>query len=825
LRRFLRRFMQVSLRWLRRYADLPAEPERIAAYLTSLGLEVEGVETVGGTSLTLDKIVVGHVLTCEQHPDADRLRCTTVDIGADEPLNIVCGAPNVATGQKVIVATVGSLVMDREGKTFSIKQSKIRGAASEGMICALDELGLGNDHSGIHLVDPELPVGLPAADILLQDTDTVFHIGLTPNRSDAMCHLGVVRDLAAAFKVRENAQLVLRQPDTSAFAVPATASHKIQIEINAADRCSRYFGVVIDQIKVCQSPTWLANLLRAAGVRPINNVVDATNFVMLELGQPLHAFDLGAIGGSGTVKVQTLPAKTAFTTLDGTEIELHEEDLMICNDRNEPMCIAGVYGGQSSGVSDQTTAIFLESALFNPISTRRSSRRHQFFTDAASRFEKGVDPQITRQALERCALLIAELAGGVVASQVASYVPNAVERTKVHFDWNAFNRFVGAEIPQEKVCEVLKSLDMTIESETAEALTLLIPTDKPDVTRPADVIEEILRVYGFDNVPMSGTIKFSMGQDRLPAADPALQATRLLNALGFHEAMSLSLADVRHFENDDAYPTESLVKIHNTANKNLDIMRPSMLHGLLDALSYNLNRKQHSVRLFEFGRIYHRLETGSYREDEKLAILLAGPRGETHWLQSQPGQTDYYDLSSVAQALLQKLGMPTLQTTTDLSHPHLSEALHFKLGQQLVGVIGKVSTSVAKRFDIKVGTYYAEFDWSILRKMSTQNKTKCTEITRFPVVERDLAIVLKKDTKFAELERVVRKAGQPLLRSVSLFDVFRDEARLGADAKSYALHFRFESLDRTLTDADLEAAMQRIIKSLEQQMQAVVRST
>lgn len=807
--------MKVSLNWLREYLDLDLTPEAIGQVLTGTGLEVEGMDKVESVPGGLEGVVVGHVVACGPHPNADRLSLTRVDIGAGEPVSIVCGAPNVAEGQYVPVATVGTTLYPTGGEAFTIKKGKIRGEVSEGMICAEDELGLGTDHDGIIVFDRAYAPGTPVADVYELETDYVYEIGLTPNRSDATNHLGVAFDLAAALSVEEDRTILLRQPDVSAFAAgtdPAPA-----IEVADPRDAPRYAGLVIEGLKVTTSPDWLRARLNAVGVRPINNVVDVTNYVLHELGQPLHAFDLDQIPGQ-SIRVRKLPAGTVFRSLDGQERTLSDDDLMICDAHGNPLCLAGVFGGATSGVSEKTTRIFLESAHFGAGTVRRSSMRHQLRTDAARIFEKGSDPNVVVYALKRAALLLQELAGGRVSSRIADLYPTPIEPLRVAVRYRRIDDLIGVGLGRDTVHHILGSMNMDIVEETAEGFTVAVPTNKVDVTREVDVIEEILRVYGFNKIPEPATITTAM----VVAPRPDPNALRelvgdLLAANGYLETMGLSLSERRYFPD-----RQDLVAINNTSNAHLDVLRPDLLHSALDAVRHNHNFSQRDLRLFEFGRGYRQAE-GGYHETSLLSLTLTGRRTAESW---HPGagaeNVGFYTLKAAVELVLRRLGVDNYRTA-EAPQDTYAYGMRYHKGPLVLVDFGEVAGAVLSATGVKSPVHFAQFHWDNVLRVLPRKPVQVVTPGKYPTVRRDLALVVNSDVSFADIDRLAGKAAKGILREINLFDVYRNADQLGAGRKSYAVSFLFASDERTLQDKEVDKVMGKIEETLTRQLGAEVR--
>ena len=821
--------MKVSLNWIRVLLDLHKTPHEIADILTALGLEVEGLETVKPSLVDLDKVRSGLVLSCERIPETDHLSATTVDVGDGVIRSIVCGAPNVAAGQKVFVALPGANVFSKDGELFTIGERKVKGIPSQGMICAVDELGVGSDHSGILVLPPDTALGISAADWYEQAPDTIIEIGLTPNRADATNHAGVARDLAAYLRVQEGAVAPLHLPDVSAFPAPKTQV-PITVEVLDPVACPRYTGVSITGIQVAESPEWLKNRLLALGQRPINNVVDVTNFVRMELGQPLHAFDIAAIGGH-KIQVNTLPEGTIFKALDDTERKLFAEDLMICDGNAQPMCMGGVFGGADSGVKDGTTQVFLESAWFNAKSIRRSMLRHNLRTDAAWSFEKGVDPNGCLYALKRAALLICELTGGEIASEIVDFYPQPVAPARVPVRYQRVNQLIGVDLGADKIKQILTALEIGIEAETADGLTAVIPTNKPDVTREADVVEEVLRVFGLDNVPVPAQFRTSMEVSQRPTPDALRNiAADFLAANGFNECMSLSLSNsANHLGEQALFPVEQdqLVFVHNTANQGLDCMRPTMLFSALDTILRNQNRQNADLRLFELGKTYLRKpnsEEGKARFSEvaRMSVCMSGAYQGESWQPSSKSKVDFYSLKALVQNLLARFGVGGYQETVLQEAPY-QYALKYHRGPQELVTFGAVLPSILKKMDIKNPVFFADFNIDNLFKAVGSNKIQFTELNKYPTVRRDLALVLDQAISFGDIKQLAGKTAKKMLKDINLFDVFEDESKLGAGKKSYAVSFTFEDPEKTLQDKDIDHLMQQLQQAFETKLNAGIR--
>ena len=806
--------MKISYNWLKQFIKIDWKSEETAALLTDLGLEVEIVEKYQSVKGGLEGIVVGHVLTCIQHPDADRLKITTVDLGNGVPVQIVCGASNVAAGQKVPVATIGTTLYDKEGVAFSIKKGKIRGQESHGMICAEDELGLGESHDGIMILDDALLPGTPAATVFKIENDEVFEIGLTPNRADAMSHLGTARDLRAGM-LQSGVNVELITPSVSNFRVDKRTL-KIDIDVKEPKLAPRYCGVTISGIEVKPSPAWLQNRLKAIGLNPKNNIVDVTNYVLHELGQPLHAFDASKINGK--IVVQTLPAGTKFTTLDDVERTLHEEDLMICDEKG-PLCIAGVFGGKKSGVSESTNSIFLESAYFNPISIRKTAKRHQLNTDASFRFERGIDPTITEYALKRAALLIQEVAGGEITSDVMNMYPKKIEDFSVFLNFSKVAKIIGQEIPKDTIKKILVSLDIKVNSVSDAGLGLTIPSYRVDVQREIDVIEEILRVYGYNNINFSKKLNATVSNSPRNE-DYKIQNTiaTQLNSQGFHEMMANSLTTATYATLSDELNVAHNVTMLNPLSADLSTMRQSLLFSGLEAVSYNINRKNADLKLFEFGKTYHNYLAG-YEEKKHLSLFLTGNRNQENWTSVQR-PSDFFLFKGYILGILSRLGLDKAQNTPVTSDV-FSEGLAISIGNETILEFGIVKKSILKHFGIKQEVFYADFDWdTILKKIST--KIKYVEIPKYPEVRRDLALLIDKNITYDSIYNIARQTEKALLKDINLFDVYEGE-NLPEGKKSYALSFTIQDSSKTLTDVQIDKIMSKLQKNFETELGASLR--
>ncbi len=808
--------MKISYNWLKEYLDVDWEPGRVAELLTGLGLEVEGIEKFESVKGGLKGVVAGKVLTCTKHPNADKLSLTTVDTGSGEPVQIVCGAPNVAEGQTVAVATVGTVLYDREGQTFKIKKGKIRGEESHGMICAEDELGLGDSHDGIMVLDEDIKPGTPLREIFTVEEDHIFDIGLTPNRSDAMSHFGVARDLRAGL-IRHHVNLPLISPPVTHFNID---NHLFTVKVEVENRklAPRYMGITIKDMKVAPSPAWLQNRLRSIGLKPINNVVDVTNFVLHELGQPLHAFDASAIKGQ-LIKVKTLPAGTPFVTLDGEERKLHEEDLMICDAHDTPLCIAGVYGGLHSGVSDSTTDMFLESAYFDPVSIRKTSKRHGLHTDASFRFERGVDVNAVDLALKRAASLIVELTGGKISSNIQEFYPEKIEDHQVVLHYDTINKIIPQIIPKEVIKEILISLDIKIISETNTALGLKIPSYRTDVYREADVIEEILRVYGYNNVEYPDQVHFSLVSGDSYDERFRRRISSFLTARGFYEMMSNSLTKEVYLSFDPAVDDANVVRLLNPLSADLSVMRFNMLFSVLESIAYNMNRKQFDLQFFEIGKTYARKGDG-YDETTKLALATTGAYRRASWNHPRESAGFFY-LKGIITALLDSLGINHL-AEHPFEHPHFSEGISLRSGKDEIFRLGIVAPGIAEKFGIKRQVVFAEAVYDTLPALSQHHRPVFREIPKYPEVKRDLALLIDKEVPYSELYAAAFDTEKKLLKEVRLFDVYEGD-KIPAGKKSYALGFILRDDNKTLKDKQIDKVMKRLLQVFENRFGAELR--
>lgn len=808
--------MLISYNWLKQFINLSWEADKTAELLTDLGLEVEGVKEFSSVKGGLKGLVVGEVIECIQHPNADRLKLTKVRVGDEKILQIVCGAPNVAAGQKVPVATIGTVLFDEDDKSFTIKKGKIRGETSEGMICSEVEIGLGSNQDGIMVLDESLEPGTPLAEVFEVENDTVFEIGLTPNRADAMSHWGVARDLKAGLLHRE-IPVKLHTPSTSNFRVDKRTL-KIKIKVENSSLAPRYCGITLSELKVGPSPAWLQNRLKAIGLSPINNVVDATNYVMHDLGQPLHAFDASKIAGNSII-VKTLPSGTKFTTLDGVERELHEEDLMIC-DTVKPLCIAGVYGGLESGVTEETTSIFLESAYFDPVSIRKSAKRHGINSDASFRFERGIDPNITDYALRRAAILIIQLAGGHITSDLMDIYPNKIEDHQVFLHFQRTNKIIGETIPIDTIKKILTSLEMKINNLTETGIGLSIPAYRNDVTREIDIIEEILRVYGYNNIKIGQKINASMATVQ-PGEDYDVQnkISSLLTSRGFYEILNNSLTTPKYNELTSSLNKEEDVKMLNPLSQDLSVMRRSMLFSSLETIAYNRNRKNNNLFLFEFGKTYQKV-SGNYEEDKHLSISITGNREEGNWT-SPAKKSDFFFGKGIVHSVLERLGVRGFTETTSENDIY-SEGIALKINDKILVELGIVKKNICSHFGINSEIFFADFNWDFLLSLISLKNFEVQPIPRFPKVERDFALLLDEHISFKELKDAALEIEKKLLKSVHLFDVYTGK-NLPEGKKSYALNFVFLNPEKTLTDKEIDTIMSKFRSKFETDFGASLR--
>ena len=808
--------MKISYNWLKQFIKIDWSAEKTSELLTDLGLEVEGLETFQSIKGGLKGIKVGHVLTCEQHPNADRLKITTIDIGDKLPLNIVCGAPNVDKGQKVAVATVGTTLYTAEGEAWTIKKGKIRGEESHGMLCAEDELGLGKSHDGIMILDSSLEIGASLADHYNVEEDLVFEIGLTPNRADAMSHYGTARDLMAGMS-QHGINTKLISPSVSGFHID-NRGLKIDINIDNKIKAPRYCGLTISNIVVKESPIWLQNRLKSIGLSPINNIVDATNYVLHDLGQPLHAFDAEKISGK-KINVQTVKTGTKFVTLDGVERILHEEDLMIC-DADKPLCIAGVFGGENSGISENTSSIFLESAYFNPVSIRKTAKRHALNTDASFRFERGIDPNITKYALKRAALLITEIAGGKISSDLIDEYPKKINDSQVFLSFDKTNKLIGQEIPKETIKSILSALEIKVNNITETGLGLTIPAYRNDVQREVDVIEEILRVYGYNNIGITNKLNASISNTS--KFENHIIETIVANQLvgqGFFEIMTNSLTTDKYDSISTQVDAANNVKILNPLSTDLSVMRQSLIFSGLETLAFNINRQQSDLKLFEFGKTYHNVD-GRNDEFNQLSVLITGNKSEKRW-NTEETEVSYFYLKGLITAIFDRLGIKKLKSSP-LSNDIFNEGQQWLVGKRSVVEFGSLKTKTLSAFGISQSVFCANFNWDNLIKVINQNTIKFKEISKYPEVKRDFSLLINEDVTFDNLYKLAKQSENNYLKDVNLFDVYTGD-KLAEGKKSYAISFTLQDNKKTLTDSQIDKIMSKIQKRFESELGAELR--
>jgi len=807
--------MTISYNWLSEYLPVKIETERLSRILTSIGLEVEGIEKYEAIKGGLQGLVIGEVLECIPHPNADKLRLTRVNTGESAPLSIVCGAPNVAVGQKVVVAPVGATIYPLKGEPLTMKIAKIRGEESQGMICAEDEIGLGESHAGILVLPKEAKTGMSAAAWFKPYTDFIIEIGLTPNHMDAMSHLGVARDVCAWLSHQENKDHRPKVPSLAAFKIDQPGT-PVAVSILNTRSCERYSGISLKGVTIKESPKWMQDRLKAIGIRPINNIVDITNYVLHEMGQPLHAFDAAAIKG-GKVIVKNLPEGTPFVTLDEKERKLSAEDLMICNEE-EPMCIAGVFGGLHSGVKDSTRDLFLESAWFNPIDIRKTSFRHGLRTDAAAHFEKGMDISGTVNALKRAAILIRELAGGEIASELVDVYPDPKNKTQVVLKHHYLKKLSGKNYHPDTVKNILHHLGFEIIKEGMDAIHVGVPYHKPDVSLPADVVEEIMRIDGYDHIaiPATITISPSVEADR-PASSWKQRTASWLVGQGFHEILTNSITNSAYYSEEEL---GTAVKMINNLSAELNILRPSLLETGMESIAYNLNRKQPNLQFFEFGKSYSTSGVGQYAEAFHLCLYVTGQTREDSW-KGKGDRSDLYYLKSLCERILAILGLD-LPGWKPLTHPKLSNALSVEVDGQPLLEAGMVSPLLLKQFDARQPVWFADLRWDRLVELATAGKIEFRELPKQLPVERDLAMMVDRNLPFEKVETTIRALGLEKLKELRLFDIFQSD-KLGADKKSLAINFSFLDEEKTLTDKEIEGMVGRIRTALEKEVQAEIR--
>lgn len=820
--------MNISYNWLKEYVNFDLTPEEVAAALTSIGLETGGVEEVETIKGGLEGIVVGEVLTCEPHPNSDHMHVTTVNLGQGEPVQIVCGAPNVAAGQKVIVATLGTKLYDGD-QCFTIKKSKLRGIDSNGMICAEDEIGIGTSHDGIIVLPADAVPGTPAKEYYNIKSEYVLEVDITPNRADACSHYGVARDLYA-YLVQNGHKATLNRPSVEGFVVESN-DLDIKIEVENNEACPRYAGVAIKNVQVKESPEWLKNKLNLIGLRPINNIVDITNYILHAYGQPLHCFDAAKIKGN-SIKVKTVAEGTPFVTLDGVEHKMNEKDLMICN-AEEPMCIAGVFGGLDSGTTETTTDVFIESAYFNPTWVRKTARRQGLSTDSSFRFERGIDPNGTIYALKQAALLIKELAGGVIASDIKDNYPTPIEDFKVELTYKKINDLIGKDIEKETVKSIVSSLEMQIVAETDEALSLQVPAYRVDVQRDCDVIEDILRIYGYNNIEIPTTLKSSLTTKSDVDKSQKLQniISEQLVGCGFNEILNNSLTAAAYYEGLESMPASQSVYLMNPLSNDLNVMRQSLLFGGLESIQHNANRKNADLKFFEFGNCYfynaerenEEKVLSAYKEEYHLALWVTGNRVSNSWIHADEKST-IYELKAYVLNIFNRLGLNYGTVVFgNLQNDVFANAItvHTRGGKWLA-TMGIVTKKIQKRFDLDNEVYFAEINWNELMKAIRNSKVGFKELTKFPAVKRDLALLIDKNIQFAEIEKIAYETERKLLKSVELFDVYEGK-NLEAGKKSYAVSFMLQDESATLNDKQIDKIMQKLIANLENKLQAKLR--
>lgn len=807
--------MTISYNWLSEYLPEKIEPEKLSRILTSIGLEVETMEPFEEVKGGLKGLVIGEVLECEKHPDADKLSLTKVNIGTGDPLQIVCGAANVAAGQKVVVATIGTTIYPSAGEPLTMKKAKIRGVESHGMICAEDEIGLGQSHAGIMVLPGTAKVGTPAAEYFNTYNDIIYEIGLTPNRMDAMSHLGVAKDVCAYLSHHNKKDTLVKSPFKNNFKVDHQGL-QVEVVIENTTACQRYSGVSIQGVTIAESPKWLQQKLKSIGLRPINNIVDITNFILHETGQPLHAFDADQVTGKKVI-VKNVAEGTTFVTLDDKERKLSAEDLMICN-AEAPMCIGGVFGGLHSGVTPATKNIFLESAWFNPTTIRKTSFRHGLRTDAATRFEKGVDISNTVNVLKRAAIMIKEIAGGEIASDVIDVYPTPKQKTEVALKYHYLKKLSGKNYHGDTIKNILTSLGFEMIKEGLDEMWVKVPFSKPDISIAADLVEEIMRIDGLDNVEIPQMITIAPAVETL-AHQTAYQekAATYLVGLGFNEIFTNSITNSAYFTEETLQTT---VKMINNLSEELNVMRPSMLETGLETIAHNLNRKNNNIRFFEFGRTYATSGVGNYTENNHLCLFATGTKTENSW-NSKSQKADFYFIKAVVEKIAQLTGV-TINDFAATANEKLSNAVEIKIKNEPVAVLGEVNKKTAEKFDCRQPVFFADINWDKLMQLNKKNSIGFKEIPKFPAVQRDLAVVVDKSIAYQQLEKTTAAAKINKLKNVSLFDVFESE-KLGANKKSMAVSFTFLDEEKTLTDTEIDAMMNKIIGAYEKELNAEIR--
>ncbi|MBS1760165.1 MAG: phenylalanine--tRNA ligase subunit beta [Bacteroidetes bacterium] len=821
--------MTISYKWLSEYLPVTLESEKLSRILTSIGLEVENMQQFEEVKGGLKGLIIGEVLTTEKHPNADKLTLTTVNIGADTPLNIVCGAPNVAAGQKVVVAPVGATIYPSTGEPITMAQRKIRGSESQGMICAEDEIGMGTSHDGILVLPNDVAIGTAAAEYFQPYSDIIYEIGLTPNRMDAMSHLGVARDVCAWLSLHDKKNLPAGQENIKAK-LPFKNGFKadnnslpVSVTVENLQACPRYSGVSISNVTIAESPKWLQQKLKAIGLRPINNIVDITNFIQHETGQPLHAFDLDKIAGRKVI-VKNLAEGTPFITLDEKERKLNADDLMIC-DEKEGMCIAGVFGGLHSGVTDTTKAIFLESACFDGITLRKTSFRHNLRTDAASRFEKGTDISATVNVLKRAAWMIKEICGGEIASEIVDVYPNPKQKNEVAVKWHYIKKLSGKNYHPDTVKDILTSLGFETIKEGIDDLRVAVPFHKPDISLPADIVEEIVRIDGLDNIEIPDTITITPSiEEHYEKEVLKEKVANYLAGQGFNEMMTNSITNAAYYSEEEQ---KSMVTMKNSLSAELNILRGSLFETAMEVVAHNLNHRNNNLRLFEFGKTYSTSGTGKYEEKEALCIVISGNDHENSWKQKSSA-ADIYTLKGAIESTVKALGLKISQTEEN-SHSKLDNYFEHKItaanGQTkniTIAAAGQVKKTIAEKFGIKQSVFYATLNWMELINLAKKQNTPVSELPKYPAVQRDLAMIVAKDLKWEQVQQTLQKIKLATLKEVNLFDIFESE-KLGADKKSLAINFTFLDEEKTLTDKEIDGWMKKILTSLETELNAEIR--
>ena len=819
--------MKISYNWLKQYIDIDVSAEELSKALTNCGLEVETLEEFCSVKGGLKGFVIGEVKTKIKHPDADKLSVTTVDTGKADLLHIVCGAPNVEAGQKVVVATIGTIIYSEKGD-FEIKKAKIRGEVSEGMICAEDELGIGDSHAGIMVLDPSAKVGTPAAEYFQIENDWIFEIGLTPNRADAMSHIGVARDIAAALSCIYNKEYKFKYPSLEKFSID---NHDLKIDVIVDDNkaCPRYAGITVTNVKVAESPAWLQNRLKSVGLRPINNIVDITNYILQECGQPLHAFDADKITGKKVI-VKKLSQGTKFVTLDEVERELQSEDLMICNEA-EGMCIAGVFGGTKSGITESTKNVFIESAYFNPVSVRKTSKYHGLKTDASFRFERGVDPNMILFALKHAALLMKEIAGGSISSDVVDEYPMPIDNFNVSISYENVDKLIGKKIERNNIKKILTSLCIDIISENEAGLELSVPPFKVDVKRECDVIEEILRIYGYNNIEEPQQFRISPSNEPKPNKEK-IQSTIFdyLSSCGFSEILNNSLTNSSYIDGLNSFDSNQSVRILNPLSNELAVMRQSLLFGGLESISHNHNRKNFNLKLFETGRIYQYKKNSAsaeglavYSEREQLTLLVTGSITPESWHTGKEESASFYFLKAYINNIFNRAGIDAASfAMNEISNDIFAEGLEYISDKSTIATFGSITKTLLKKFDIKQDVFYAVLDWAKIVELSGKNNITFKDIPKFPEVRRDLALLLDKKIKFSEIEELAYKTEPKFLKRVNLFDVYSGKG-IDENKKSYAVSFALIDEEKTLTDQEIERIMNKLIKAYKEKLDVNIR--